>query len=1207
MVDQPVTITAILRDQLSKPLEKAGAAVAGIAGKAQELARTIDPALAKLTALASGVAAAFAIDKALDLAKEEVQAEQQLLVALDGRSQAQAEILAQTREISKATNVQNAELVRAAALMKNIGVNARDLPRTLRVAADTASALQIPIELVARGIASIGEGGTARGLIQSIPGLKDVIKDGQTLNEVLEILEGKFKGTAEAAAQTGFGRVDAQLKRVSDSSEEFGKRIVGIKLAILTTVADVVEALQKAVSSPAGTAVITLLEKAAPALVIVGALVTGIAAAVGSITTIALVVGNLVAVAPSLETISVFVLGIAAAAPVLGTLVGILAAAAAAGAAIGFAILKIIDPSITIKGTWSDILDVFGAVFGQVSEIIAKIVSGRLTIDDLFDFFKVRVAQAGLLIASLADAATVAFGKIKSLVTGAALLGNLPARVLLPFLPSDEDVQAAELRIGEIANGVVALDGSLEVSQAASTERLVNGRIAAIEKEIAAERKKGERIVANTKALADDLSSIKLITPDLLSSANVSGLTPEKVRTLLKSIDATTRESLVSVLDKKFDDQLKDEQISFARYLDLRRAADESLAQKGALDQDARSKALEREIALLEQRKVLIDDQVQQVQVEAPNVSGDLQEQIAKDVLALEKERVEVVGEIDDRQAELAKVSKAEQENVLKILATEEQLRDVSIKRAESTLDLLKKQTTELEAQAKSGAEAFSAGGITRAELTERLGSVLDQLGDRARAARENLNGILAAAPDLKPQIDKLIAELEKEIPDLNVRIKVTVAEAEAGAAKKALDEALKGVEQKLSDGRIDAKGAVDQVEAATQAAAEQAANLRVQLFDALTTPNATVETADKIRTITAALKEIGPAAEAASIAIATDLERGVEKAAGDLQTKLAGIAEQRQGGAITSSDAFRQRAEALREFGREADEAKDGIERLAAAHPELNDQLQTLADRLQAIKDKNLPDEAGGIEGFFSAVGVGAENTVDKLSNVQTAGQQFGEALVNGFGDFVEVLARGQQSLGDFARNFVANLAIMIAKLLAFNALKGVLGLFGGGGVPAPGDANFIGPVQPRSGGGPILRFDEGGWVPGPPVHRDVVRAMLTPGEHVMDEATVALYGADYMNAIWKHLIPPDLARSLMPHVGRAPLAGRRNYDSGGEVAGGSFGAGARRPERALVVGDDQGLERMLHGGDQAFMRFAQRNSSELLSVLGLGGLGRV
>ena len=79
------------------------------------------------------------------------------------------------------------------------------------------------------------------------------------------------------------------------------------------------------------------------------------------------------------------------------------------------------------------------------------------------------------------------------------------------------------------------------------------------------------------------------------------------------------------------------------------------------------------------------------------------------------------------------------------------------------------------------------------------------------------------------------------------------------------------------------------------------------------------------------------------------------------------------------------------------------------------------------------------------------------------------------------------------------------------------------------------------------------------------------------------------------------------MPHVGRAPLAGRRNYDSGGEVAGGSFGAGARRPERALVVGDDQGLERMLHGGDQAFMRFAQRNSSELLSVLGLGGLGRV
>lgn len=120
---------------------------------------------------------------------------------------------------------------------------------------------------------------------------------------------------------------------------------------------------------------------------------------------------------------------------------------------------------------------------------------------------------------------------------------------------------------------------------------------------------------------------------------------------------------------------------------------------------------------------------------------------------------------------------------------------------------------------------------------------------------------------------------------------------------------------------------------------------------------------------------------------------------------------------------------------------------------------------------------------------------------------------------------------------------------------------------VPAVVDFSLI-PLAFRRGGGipallkAIAKFAHGGAARG----RDTVRAMLTPGEHVMSRAAVARFGTGFMDAVNRMSVPREaLANMIAP-----PSAPVRYFEQGGQVgppvtishAGGGDGG----PDRSLT-----------------------------------------
>lgn len=231
-------------------------------------------------------------------------------------------------------------------------------------------------------------------------------------------------------------------------------------------------------------------------------------------------------------------------------------------------------------------------------------------------------------------------------------------------------------------------------------------------------------------------------------------------------------------------------------------------------------------------------------------------------------------------------------------------------------------------------------------------------------------------------------------------------------------------------------------------------------------------------------------------------------------------------------------------------------------------------------------------------------------------------DAIVNAFDpladDKIDLRERFSQLLRQVARETISTLiriAIVRATLAAASSIAGSFGsaATGAGGAAAAGAAtggviNADGTVSP-------LGFAKG-TAKVPSVQRpqglapsDTVNAWLTPGEAVIRRSSAQKYGYEVMAAINKGLIDPTALRALAGGIRTSTRTSRGpGFNTGGIVAGGqtvpdvsSRTTAPAQPAIAVVAPSEQGLKRLLNGGQSEMLDFMRKNRSAISSALNI------
>tara|TARA_R110002095_G_C4251957_1_gene240437 strand:+ start:28512 stop:31703 length:3192 start_codon:yes stop_codon:yes gene_type:complete len=213
---------------------------------------------------------------------------------------------------------------------------------------------------------------------------------------------------------------------------------------------------------------------------------------------------------------------------------------------------------------------------------------------------------------------------------------------------------------------------------------------------------------------------------------------------------------------------------------------------------------------------------------------------------------------------------------------------------------------------------------------------------------------------------------------------------------------------------------------------------------------------------------------------------------------------------------------------------------------------------------------------------------------------------------DLLERFAKFLQQIAKLIIQQLVQVAIAKAVLGAFGNSTGGLGTQAGS---LAGGLAEGGPV-PDGHGVPAFARPKG------LDSRDTTPIFAQPGEFMMKLAAVKNYGGDVMNAINRGLIDPSALKALISgkgstrHISGMSSRGPAGYAEGGiirqQAAAGLGAAGTadgssngNKPQPAVVVGNDQTMEKLLNGGSQAFRRYLQDNAQEFDGILRGGRTG--
>lgn len=127
-------------------------------------------------------------------------------------------------------------------------------------------------------------------------------------------------------------------------------------------------------------------------------------------------------------------------------------------------------------------------------------------------------------------------------------------------------------------------------------------------------------------------------------------------------------------------------------------------------------------------------------------------------------------------------------------------------------------------------------------------------------------------------------------------------------------------------------------------------------------------------------------------------------------------------------------------------------------------------------------------------------------------------------------------------------------------------------------------------------------GRVPGPDVNRDVVPAMLTPGEFVMKRSAVSNYGLGVMYAMNEGIVPKDMF-GVLPGIRKLATGGTAEATIPPKIEISSpmqsptqmpqQQSASQAPVPAYIVANEQAMQNLLNGGKNAMIDFMRRNKS--------------
>lgn len=169
-----------------------------------------------------------------------------------------------------------------------------------------------------------------------------------------------------------------------------------------------------------------------------------------------------------------------------------------------------------------------------------------------------------------------------------------------------------------------------------------------------------------------------------------------------------------------------------------------------------------------------------------------------------------------------------------------------------------------------------------------------------------------------------------------------------------------------------------------------------------------------------------------------------------------------------------------------------------------INEQLSTLNDKLNAIRNSSLSPWEKFAEGWYKTV-----QEMAKQYDSVSLGKLFAEDVGNGLSNALYEISTGsksvKESFKDMARSIVEDLNKMIIKMIVFKAIESGANYFMGNGIEESGGVTSSGSFTTHSATGGLVR--------GGTANRDSVGAKLMPGEYVLKKSAVDALGTNFLN----------------------------------------------------------------------------------------------
>ena len=181
--------------------------------------------------------------QALELARTYETNAAKLNIALDGNISRFKQIQAAIEGISKAGVFSQSDLLSAAQQLVERGVPTDRLSETLQVAANTASALRIPLDEAAQQIAQTFGGVLPRSLSRAVPGIRQLSEESLRAGGALDLLANAFGGQDAAFAATAPGKEAAAVRDIAQAWTDVGRALLPIERELLPGVSKGIKAL----------------------------------------------------------------------------------------------------------------------------------------------------------------------------------------------------------------------------------------------------------------------------------------------------------------------------------------------------------------------------------------------------------------------------------------------------------------------------------------------------------------------------------------------------------------------------------------------------------------------------------------------------------------------------------------------------------------------------------------------------------------------------------------------------------------------------------------------------------------------------------------------------------------------------------------------------------------------------------------------------